>query len=215
MRWSVRSGRRALGWCLAAWREVGRPGFRASEVISLLLSLHVLLEAFVAPGRPLERPAKRLRGVAMQFKASKAEAEAQEGWQGVVLLCGLGIMISYADRSNISIAIIGMARDFQWDKAFEGTVLSAFFGGYAGTQLLGGQLADELGAKWVLAAGLSCWSLATAVTPLAAAAGAAPLLATRLALGLGEGVAFPAVHSAIGRLVPRSQCLGLSNGIRS
>ena len=48
-------------------------------------------------------------------------------------------------------------------------------------------MADALGSKWVLAAGLSCWSLATAFTPLAAANGAAPLLATRLALGLGEG----------------------------
>ena len=70
-------------------------------------------------------------------------------------------------------------------EAFEGTVLSAFFGGYAATQLLGGQLADALGAKWVLAAGLSCWSLATALTPWAAESGA--LLPTRLALGLGEG----------------------------
>lgn len=133
------------------------------------------------------------------------EGQGQEGWETVVILCALGIMISYADRSNISVAIIGMARDFQWDKAFEGTVLSAFFGGYATTQLVGGQLADSLGAKWILAGGLSCWSLATALTPLAAASGAGPLLATRLALGLGEGVAFPAVHSAIAKLVPRSQ----------
>lgn len=138
-------------------------------------------------------------------EARLGQEGGQEGWETVVILCALGIMISYADRSNISVAIIGMARDFQWDKAFEGTVLSAFFGGYATTQLLGGQLADSLGAKWILAAGLSCWSLATALTPLAAASGAGPLLATRLALGLGEGVAFPAVHSAIAKLVPRSQ----------
>ncbi|CAK9043498.1 unnamed protein product [Durusdinium trenchii] len=140
-----------------------------------------------------------------QAEADVDREDGREGWEVIVLLCALGIMISYADRSNISIAIIGMAADFQWDKAFEGTVLSAFFGGYAGTQLLGGQLADALGAKWVLAGGLSCWSLATALTPLAAAWGALPLLATRLALGLGEGVAFPAVHSAIGRLVPREK----------
>ncbi|CAE7673432.1 PHT4 [Symbiodinium sp. CCMP2592] len=143
-----------------------------------------------------------------QFAPSDAEVRpdsGQDGWEAVVFLCALGIMISYADRSNISIAIIGMAKDFQWDKAFEGTVLSAFFGGYAATQLLGGRLADVLGTKWVLAAGLSTWSLATALTPLAAAAGAGPLLAVRLALGLGEGVAFPAVHAAIARLVPRSQ----------
>lgn len=70
-------------------------------------------------GRPLasKRPAESgLRDVALQFKEPKA-VEAQQGWQGVVLLCGLGIMISYADRSNISIAIIGMAKDFEWDKA--------------------------------------------------------------------------------------------------
>ena len=65
--------------------------------------------------------------------------------------------------------------------------LQIFHRGYATTQLVGGQLADSLGAKWILAGGLSCWSLATALTPLAAASGAGPLLATRLALGLGEG----------------------------
>lgn len=155
----------------------------------------------------LQRPGGR--DVSARFSADEKTAEVvddgQEGWETIILLCALGIMISYADRSNISVAIIGMARDFQWDKAFEGTVLSAFFGGYAATQLLGGQLADALGSKWVLAAGLSCWSLATAFTPLAAANGAAPLLATRLTLGLGEGVAFPAVHSAIACLVPKSQ----------
>eukprot|EP00438_Fugacium_kawagutii_P010783 Skav220895 [mRNA] locus=scaffold3880:87722:90575:+ [translate_table: standard] len=106
-------------------------------------------------------------------------------------------------RSNISVAIIGMARDFRWDKVTGDVAPPGRTDGgrcppalapppppapgYAATQLLGGQLADALGAKWVLAAGLSCWSLATALTPWAAAAGAAPLLVVRLALGLGEG----------------------------
>lgn len=126
-------------------------------------------------------------------------------WPLIVALCAVGIFISYADRSNISVAVISMAQEFSWSKTFEGVVLSAFFGGYAATQLLGGQLADVIGGKVVLAFGLSLWSLATFLTPAAAAAGSAQLLLTRILLGLGEGVAFPSVHSIIARAVPRSK----------
>jgi ACS family sodium-dependent inorganic phosphate cotransporter len=52
----------------------------------------------------------------------------------------LGIVICYADRSNMSTAILPMAEAFHWDKAFSGIVLSAFFAGYAATQVLGGAL---------------------------------------------------------------------------
>jgi ACS family sodium-dependent inorganic phosphate cotransporter len=123
-------------------------------------------------------------------------------WPVVVGLCSLGIALSYADRSNISVSAISMAAEFGWTKVFEGTVLSAFFLGYSATQLLGGQLADALGGKRVLAAGLGIWSAATFITPAAAHAGPAALLAARVALGLGEGVAFPAVHSIIAACVP-------------
>lgn len=47
-------------------------------------------------------------------------------------------MICYADRSNMSTAIIPMSQDLGWDKAYQGVVLSAFFLGYATTQILGG-----------------------------------------------------------------------------
>jgi ACS family sodium-dependent inorganic phosphate cotransporter len=66
----------------------------------------------------------------------------------------------------------------------------------------GGQLADRLGGKRVLAAGLAAWSLATFLTPAAARAGAPQLLLARVALGLGEGVAFPSAHAIIARAVP-------------
>jgi ACS family sodium-dependent inorganic phosphate cotransporter len=50
----------------------------------------------------------------------------------------------------------------------------------------------------VLTAGVALWSLFTVVTPAAAAAGTPQLLAARVLLGVGEGVAFPAIHSIIG-----------------
>jgi ACS family sodium-dependent inorganic phosphate cotransporter len=54
----------------------------------------------------------------------------------------------------------------------------------------------------VLAVGLAAWSLATFLTPAAARAGGAQLILARIALGLGEGVAFPAAHAIIARAVP-------------
>lgn len=123
-------------------------------------------------------------------------------WKVLVGLCSLAVVICYADRSNISTAILPMAADFGWDKAFQGVVLSSFFGGYALTQILGGQLADRLGGKLVLASGVALWSLFTFATPAAAAAGTVPLILCRILLGIGEGVAFPSIHSLIARNVP-------------
>ncbi len=83
-------------------------------------------------------------------------------------------------------------------QAFQGVILSAFFGGYAATQVLGGTLADKYGGKRVLATGVALWSLFTFLTPQAASGGAATLLAARVMLGVGEGIAFPSIHSLIG-----------------
>ncbi|GFH31223.1 MFS domain-containing protein, partial [Haematococcus lacustris] len=54
--------------------------------------------------------------------------------QYLVALCAVSVVICYADRSNISTAVLPMAEHFGWDKAFTGIVLSSFFGGYALTQ---------------------------------------------------------------------------------
>jgi ACS family sodium-dependent inorganic phosphate cotransporter len=61
-----------------------------------------------------------------------------------------------------------------------------------------GSLADRYGGKFVLTTGVFLWSLFTVLTPSAAAAGTVPLLAARVLLGVGEGVAFPSIHSMIG-----------------
>jgi Major Facilitator Superfamily len=66
---------------------------------------------------------------------------------GVLYFTGLScatILISYADRSNLATAILPMSQQYDWSKSFEGTVLSAFFLGYALTQMLGGWLADKV-----------------------------------------------------------------------
>ena len=117
----------------------------------------------------------------------------------VVALFFLGTALCYIDRISISVAIIPLARQFGYDSAAQGLVLSAVFWGYLWTQLVGGWMADRFGGHRVLAAGVAIWSLATFVTPLAAAATFSALLAARVLLGLGEGVNFPSIHSLTSR----------------
>jgi ACS family sodium-dependent inorganic phosphate cotransporter len=95
----------------------------------------------------------------------------------VVALFFLGTALCYIDRISISVAIIPLARQFGYDSAAQGLVLSAVFWGYLWTQLVGGWTADRFGGHRVLAAGVAIWSIATFVTPVAAAATFTALLA--------------------------------------
>jgi Major Facilitator Superfamily len=84
--------------------------------------------------------------------------------------------------------------------------------GYLMTQVLGGIAADRLGGKVVLGLGVVWWSLATVLTPLAAQTSLPVLLAMRALMGIGEGVAMPAMNNMLSRWVPaleRSRSLAL------
>jgi ACS family sodium-dependent inorganic phosphate cotransporter len=134
--------------------------------------------------------------------------ESGSGWKRrhtVVFLCFCSTFICYIDRVNISVAIIPMAEQFGWSDTQRGLVLSSFFVGYMVTQVMGGWLAAKLGGKAVLGFGVLWWSLFTLLTPLSALASFPVLIATRIAMGLGEGVAFPATYNLLGRWVPRRE----------
>ncbi len=116
----------------------------------------------------------------------------------VIILFALSTVLCYIDRVNISIAIIPLAHAKGYSEAARGLILSAFFWGYLWPQLLGGWLADRFGGKRVLGAGVALWSLATFLTPIATVSFGL-LLFMRGALGAGEAVNFPAIHSIAAR----------------
>ena len=150
------------------------------------------------------------------MKSETIEVSAARYWPRrytVVGLCFLGTFICYIDRVNISVAIIPMAEEFGWDRTLQGVVLSSFFYGYLATQILGGFLADRFGGKVVLGAGVLLWSLFTILTPPSAASSFLLLFLCRVAMGMGEGVTFPAIYSLFAAWIPpgeRTRAIGLN-----
>ncbi len=129
----------------------------------------------------------------------------------VPLLCA-AVFISYIDRTNISVGAIAMQAQFGWDETQKGLVLSAFFVGYLVMMIASSALANRYGGKIVLGVAVVWWSVFTILTPPAALASLPMLVATRVALGLGEAAVFPASINMIGRWVPplrRSQAVSL------
>jgi MFS family permease len=97
-----------------------------------------------------------------------------------------GILISYVDRGNLSIAAASIMRDFRLPPASMGVLLSAFFWTYAAFQIPAGLVVDKLGIRVVYACGFLVWSLASAA--MALSRGPGDILSLRLVLGLAESV---------------------------
>ncbi|KAI3950942.1 hypothetical protein MKW92_009942 [Papaver armeniacum] len=130
----------------------------------------------------------------------------------IVLLCFTAFLLCNMDRVNMSIAILPMAAEFNWNPATVGLIQSSFFWGYLLTQIIGGIWADKIGGKRVLGFGVVWWSLATVLTPIAARLGLPFLLMMRAFMGIGEGVAMPAMNNILSKWIPvneRSRSLAL------
>jgi sugar phosphate permease len=112
----------------------------------------------------------------------------RSGIVGFVLLY-VAFLISYVDRSAISLALGQIGKDFDLQAADLGIISSAFFLGYAVMQIPGGWLADRFGSKYVIVVAIAMWSVFTVMTSFAWSL--ASLIAVRLVFGLTEG-AFPA-----------------------
>ena len=122
--------------------------------------------------------------------ATRAARVTGREWT-LVLLLVVSVVINYIDRSNLSLAVPLIQRQFALSPLQLGSLLSAFFWTYALLQLFGiaGWLSDRFPVGWVMVGGYLLWSGATAVTGLVT--GFSTLYLARLLLGMGESVAYP------------------------
>src|ERR1700686_1608907 len=85
----------------------------------------------------------------------------------VLLLISLMYLITYMDRTGISIAAPAMEREFGLSKTAIGIMFSVFLWAYAIGQIPLGWLADRAGPRVVLLIIVPFWSLMTAMTAMA------------------------------------------------
>uniref|UniRef100_A0A453GY37 Major facilitator superfamily (MFS) profile domain-containing protein n=1 Tax=Aegilops tauschii subsp. strangulata TaxID=200361 RepID=A0A453GY37_AEGTS len=144
--------------------------------------------------------------------ANNPEAVSSPAWwqqfpkrMTIVVLCFFSFLLCNMDRVNMSIAILPMSAEFGWSPATVGLIQSSFFWGYLLTQILGGIWADRFGGKVVLGFGVVWWSIATILTPFAAKLGLPFLLVVRAFMGIGEGVAMPAMNNILSKWIPVSE----------
>ena len=112
-----------------------------------------------------------------------------------------GWIISYIDRTVISLAIVQIGEDLSLDASKLGIILSAFFVGYAFMQIPGGWLADRFGSRKVIVAAVVAWSIFTALSGLAWSF--ISLILIRFLFGIGEGGYPAAATKAISDYFPK------------
>jgi len=132
----------------------------------------------------------------------EAQTLDRQRWQ-IAILLGIGVLVNYIDRVNISVAYDGLHADFGISTVTFGYLLGAFNWTYALAQLPVGALLDRFGVMRIGRAGSFVWSLASFSAALAP--GVPTLFLTRLLLGLGEAPTFPANSKAIDQRFPRDQ----------
>ncbi len=121
----------------------------------------------------------------------------------VFWLLWLANFINYADRYAFLAVGPAIIKDFNLSYTVYGLLTTAFLFVYTFGILPMGLLADRIKRKFVVAGGITFWSLATAVTYVAPTFGT--LFATRAALGLGEASYFPASTSMLASCYPSNR----------
>jgi MFS family permease len=127
----------------------------------------------------------------------------------LALLCLL-YLILFVNRVNISTAAPLMKADLKLTNTQLGLVFSAFAIPYAIFQLIGGWVGDKFGPRLTLS--LCCALVGVSTILTGAAQGFASLFALRVALGFGEGAAFPTATRAMSRWTP-VRSWGFAQGI--
>lgn len=106
-----------------------------------------------------------------------------------------GMFICYAQRGALAIAAPFLMNEMGFTKATMGLLLSGFFWSYLLMQVPSGTLTDRLGPRRVYGWGMIASGIACAIAGVAT--GLWSLITTRVLLGVGQAVSFPASSRSV------------------
>ncbi|MEU3744780.1 MULTISPECIES: DHA2 family efflux MFS transporter permease subunit [Streptomyces] len=115
-------------------------------------------------------------------------------WTALALICAAQFML-VLDVTVVNVALPSLSADLDLDRTALTWVVTAYTLCFGGLMLLGGRLADALGARRVLLAGLALFTAASLVCGLAASAPV--LLGGRVAQGVGAALLSPAALALV------------------
>jgi sugar phosphate permease len=122
---------------------------------------------------------------------------------GIAMLLGLGVLVNYFDRVNLSVSRDALQDAFGISAVMFGYLSSAYNWSYALLQLPSGLLLDRFGVRRVGIVSTVIWSIASFAAAISGGIGA--LFASRLLLGIGEAPTFPAYAKATGYWFPKNE----------
>ncbi|MFB7356331.1 MFS transporter [Streptomyces gardneri] len=115
-------------------------------------------------------------------------------WTALALICAAQFML-ILDVTVVNVALPTLSADLDLGRTALTWVVTAYTLCFGGLMLLGGRLADALGARRVLLAGLALFTMASLVCGLAP--NAPVLLAGRVAQGVGAALLSPAALALV------------------
>ena len=128
----------------------------------------------------------------------------------VVGLLVASIAVNYLDRGVLSVSMPSIRGELGLSPEQAGMLLSAFFWSYSMFQIVAGWAVDRYDVKPLFAGGYTLWSIAVAAAGFVTRLDA--LIGTRVLLGLGESIAYPAVSRIIAGNLPEER-RGLANAL--
>jgi sugar phosphate permease len=132
-------------------------------------------------------------GVGIEAEAIPVRA-TRKRYVVLTILCFL-YLISYLDRTAISVTAPEMIKEFGLTKTQMGLIFAAFFYPYGTLQIVGGLLGDYYGPRRVLTLLMSWWSAFTIITGMAW--NLTSMFVVRVLFGLGEAGGFPVATRAM------------------
>ncbi|ROT73124.1 sialin [Penaeus vannamei] len=112
----------------------------------------------------------------------------------------LDVCPRYEDDARIEGKLI--EGEFDWDEQTQGIILGSFFYGYTATNLLGGRAAEYLGGRLVFGLGTVISALISLLSPLCARLCKELFVASRVLMGISQGVTIPAFFSLMATWFP-------------